>query len=709
MIGLVAFASSGAGWWFLSGRRFEAGARLFVLSEAMLLVGTAIAFDQLSRWHEAAPKTTSLVVLPLLLLALAVCAAPLALVGVGALRTVLAERRAADATTIDGYLARLSVCLRTTPSLRKRILREAEDHLRIASAEVGEAKAIERFGSPEQLAEAFAEETRGASAYAVAWTTLAAVATGLAALLAGVGYTLTRTVSDALGRMAASPDTFWDWRVAWPRLERESSALSLVAPPFRGGLSAALAVSVLLALSLALAAVATVRRRPRLAVGFALAAIGEGALGFGLTVVLERRLAHLQIAVLPPHVKWAAIAIGVVLVVTLWWAIELEFRSISHRSAPAALFVLVALPLLAGAFWRAPQPPSDGYLGAPPSRFLGSGPGTLGRTIPDSPVAIAGGSGKIAFAWVGLAGLDSGRPSRKVGICGYVFSIEGRASRPVPISVSVSDPGAIDALAVRPTAQGTSVAWGTASGLWLQSEAGRAKQIAAGRVGAVQLLSVRGRLTLLANVDGRLVLAQAPIWRVMPLANASGALLSAQTTGSGFAVLTRNASGLRFDLRAATGLGRRSWSIPVRNAGGAVGLLANGSPAIAFAGMDGGRSSLWLGTVGGGRLVRRLIASDLPCAVPIALGSVNGSTAVLTSNRCSAIRHGTLFTPDLVRASELISRDGNWRQYQFPDLAFDRGVYFDGAPYGVRVEVADSSHSRLPFLTAVGDDRLVWP
>ena len=705
-IGFVALASSGAGWWFLSGHRFGVGARLCVLAEALLLTGATIAFEQLPRWHEASPNAASLAVLPLLLLALAVCGAPLALVGVGALRKALAERRAADTSTIDGYLARLSVCLQTTPSLRGRILREAEDHLRIAATEIGEAKAIERFGTPEQLAEAFTTEARVASAYAVAWATLAAISLELAALLAATGYSMNRTVSLANSMLIGQPDTFWWNTGAGAHLESMSSTLSLVPPPLRGGLTVALALAALMALTSAVTAVATVRRRPPFAVICAATSVALSTLAIGLALALEVRLARFQVPLLP-QVKWLALAIAGVLVAALWCAIELEIRTIRLRQTVLALGVAVFLPLLAGTCWRAPQPPGDGYWGWPPSPSLETGPFTLGAPLDDSPLAIGADAGEVAFAWVGWAqGLSDSRRTR-ARLCAYVSTASGIEPRRSSIAPAVANPMSIRALAVLPTRRGLALAWGTASGAWVRLGSSSPKPITAGRVEALQLFSLRGRPTLIAGVGGRLVMARAPRWQATPLVDTSGTLLSARSAGGGFALLTRGRSGLRFELRTASGGRGGSWSIPLRAVGGGVvGQLPGGRAAVAFAGASGGRYSLWLGVVRGGKLVRRLIASDRPCVKPLALGSGNGSAAVLTGSRCLALGQGSLFTASVVGTSEFISTHGSWQRYQIPDWVYEEGALFDDSPYLLS---ALSTHNGEDVLMVTGGASLVMP
>ncbi len=702
VIGFVALVTSGAGWWFLSGRRFGAGARLFVLSEAMLLAGAALAFDQLSRWHEASPNTASLAVLPLLLLALAVCGAPPALVGVGALRKALAERRAADTGTIDGYLARLDACLHTTPRLRRRILREAEDHLRIAATEIGEAKAIERFGTPEQLAEAFTTEARVASAYAVAWTTLAAISLELAALLAATGYSMNRDVIMLIGQ----PDTFWWNTGAGAHLESMSSTLSLVPPPLRGGLTVALALAALMALTSAVTAVATVRRRPPFAVICAATSVALGTLAIGLALALEVRLARFQVALLP-HVKWLALAIAGVLIAALWCAIELEIRTIRLRQTVLALGVAVFLPLLAGTCWRAPQPPGDGYWGWPPSPSLETGPFTLGAPLDDFPHAIGADAGKVAFAWVGWAQGSSDSRRTRARLRAYVSTASGIEPRRSSIALTVASPKSIRALAVLPTRKGLALAWGTADGAWVRLGSSSPKPIAGGRVEALQLFSLQGRPTLIVGVGGRLVMARAPRWQVTSLVDTSGTLLSARSAGGGFALLTRGRSGLRFELRTASGGRGDSWSIPLRVVGGGVvGQLPGGRAAVAFAGASGGRYSLWLGVVRGGKLVRRLIATDRPCVKPLALGSGNGSAAVLTGSRCLALGQGSLFTASVVGTSEFISTHGSWQRYQIPDWVYEEGVLFDDSPYLLS---ALSTHNGEDVLMVTGGASLVMP
>jgi hypothetical protein len=70
---------------------------------------------------------------------------------------------------VDRYLAELE---RALPRLgRKRLLTEAEDHLREASRELGEEEAVARFGPARQVAAGLAGAT------AIAWTRAAILAT----------------------------------------------------------------------------------------------------------------------------------------------------------------------------------------------------------------------------------------------------------------------------------------------------------------------------------------------------------------------------------------------------------------------------------------------------------------------------------------------------------------------------------------------------
>ena len=57
---------------------------------------------------------------------------------------------------IRTYLAELERALPLAPGLKRRILAEAEDHLREAEADVGAEAAVERFGEAKTVARSFA-------------------------------------------------------------------------------------------------------------------------------------------------------------------------------------------------------------------------------------------------------------------------------------------------------------------------------------------------------------------------------------------------------------------------------------------------------------------------------------------------------------------------------------------------------------------------
>jgi hypothetical protein len=86
---------------------------------------------------------------------------------------------------IDAYLAELGRRLGRDPLLRRRVLVEVEDHLREAARRDGVEAALERFGSPDLVAQGFAAE-RAASAAVWATAAVAAAAGGfLVAYLVG--------------------------------------------------------------------------------------------------------------------------------------------------------------------------------------------------------------------------------------------------------------------------------------------------------------------------------------------------------------------------------------------------------------------------------------------------------------------------------------------------------------------------------------------
>jgi HAAS domain-containing protein len=83
-------------------------------------------------------------------------------------------------SAIDRYLRELERELRVGRRRRRRILAEAEDHLREAAREAGEEAAVARFGAPREVARRFAEAAAGAPARLAAQ--LLAVALALAFL-----------------------------------------------------------------------------------------------------------------------------------------------------------------------------------------------------------------------------------------------------------------------------------------------------------------------------------------------------------------------------------------------------------------------------------------------------------------------------------------------------------------------------------------------
>jgi len=82
-------------------------------------------------------------------------------------------------TPVERHLAELSAALAVRGAARRRFLRECRDHLADAAAEVGEEKAVRRFGPPAEVAAAFDLEVaarRGVRSTAV--TAAAVLATG---------------------------------------------------------------------------------------------------------------------------------------------------------------------------------------------------------------------------------------------------------------------------------------------------------------------------------------------------------------------------------------------------------------------------------------------------------------------------------------------------------------------------------------------------
>jgi hypothetical protein len=96
---------------------------------------------------------------------------------------------------ISGYLRELAARLddfRVPPSLARRLLAEAHDHLEEASGRIGEEQAVRSFGAPEELAAVAAAEL------ATAWTRKAAFATFTVLAPAGAAYAaLFATLSQA--------------------------------------------------------------------------------------------------------------------------------------------------------------------------------------------------------------------------------------------------------------------------------------------------------------------------------------------------------------------------------------------------------------------------------------------------------------------------------------------------------------------------------
>jgi hypothetical protein len=732
-LSLLAVVTAGAGWWSPARHPLGASTRLFLLAEALLIAEAVLVVLAYPNWHRVEPDVRLLKILPFPLAALAICGAPFVYFSIRALQRALAARRGAATPTIDSYLDCLSVCLRTTPRLRWRILHETEDHLRLAAEEVGEKKAIRRFGTPEQVAEGFASESRVARSYAVAWTTLVVVASGIVVLLAVTADTLITQAKAASSTTNAYRVTgvTWDWGARSP-LEPLTSWLTSVPPPLRGGIAIALAVTAALALALALAAVAVVRRKPRLAATCALLAMLEGALGLGLACALERRLYDLY--VLPFGVnaqRSAAIGAVVALTATLWLALELVPRSIRVVPCSTALCALVALPLIAGLSWQAPHPPTDGYWGLRSSDDLDPAKYVVSKTA-HAPVAMMVAHGRIAVATVGPVWTSRRQGGRlvaratKVEIRGLVLSVKRNVKpRRSVIAVPVSDPGAIRTLAVWPTAKGAVLAWGTAGGLWLRVETS-ARQIASGHANSLHLFSAGGRLVLIATVGRRRLIASAPDWRPRALPELSGELLSVQAARNEFVTLERieSESDLRLDLRNASGSVERQWAIPLRIADGVTGLLPGGRFGVAYSGMAGGHYALWLGTIRGERLERRLVSDDRPCAIPMALGSVDRAAAVLTRSRCS--------TPSLTAADpmsatyEFVAKGQGWDRYEYQwRMIFRAGAYLDGFSYAISEQVSYPNYAPMAIspgqptpkpkgparydVYSTGDSRLAWP
>ena len=85
-------------------------------------------------------------------------------------------------SAIDRYLSELGRKLRVGGRLRRRILLEAEDHLREAASDGGEEAAVARFGAPTEVAGRFTETAVGMRARVAARLLVVALALAFLAL-----------------------------------------------------------------------------------------------------------------------------------------------------------------------------------------------------------------------------------------------------------------------------------------------------------------------------------------------------------------------------------------------------------------------------------------------------------------------------------------------------------------------------------------------
>ncbi len=706
----VALAASIVGWSLNSSGRPAIGVRIYFVAEVLLLAAAGVALAQRSAWHDAAPDMPVVFFVPFVLIGLAACGAPSVLSGLRTIRRTLAEHRAADTSTIEGYLLRLNARLRTTPASRRRIMHEAEDHLRSAAVAVGEAKAIERFGTPERLADAFADESYQARVRTVAWANLLAVSFGLAVLM----YEARRVFYGAVASLNQIGAVWWTGSSRYPRIEPVNSWLTLVLPPFRGGLAIALAVASLSPVAAALLAVAAARRRPSLALKATLLSLIEGVAGFSLALVLWKRLSEGSWLTggsypsIPQHSIWAAIAVGAAFAAACWCAVELAPWRRPGLGSTAALCALIVLPLGVGFVWKAPQPPSDGRLGLPPQAWLTTSLTTYGRESAAGPLEESAGKERLSIAWLGWADERPGQlmpgKTRAPELAGYTFfggRSRSKPHEPIPFELPLKIKDSVRALAVTPEVRPTA-AWGSNHGLWLRTNSGRVLRLTNAPTAALQLLETGNGAVLYGISGGALVVARSPLWRPRRLETVKGDLLSAAVTARGVAVLIGSGSGLRLDLRTPNGSLLGSWRV-AEATNGVAGRLADGRPAVAFNGLVSGSHVLAFATLSPGGLKTQVVSNEYPCAVPVAVGSIGRSPALLTRSRC--LRPKTAAGDpggEVLSTFEFLEQSSGWDRYVFPGWVFQVGAYVEGSPVGA---TAGLDHS----VVVAGDGSAVFP
>jgi hypothetical protein len=154
---------------------------------------------------------------------------------------------------IDLYLAELRRALPGDPLLRRRVLSEAEGHLRESAAEVGEAEAVARFGAAADIAAEFAEPAARRAAVAAALSLLGAAGAFLAAYVVAEN-----TLPPAPWPSADAAPDYLRWKAGAATAAFAAGAAATAVALALGGLGRArlaLAAAVGAALALAAAAV----------------------------------------------------------------------------------------------------------------------------------------------------------------------------------------------------------------------------------------------------------------------------------------------------------------------------------------------------------------------------------------------------------------------------------------------------------------------
>ena len=400
---LAGVAAAIATWFLLSSERVRAAVRAALISLALQLTAVAVAVFDASSWANWNTGDQFAKRLPTVLVLISSVALVGALASLKTLRGFLARLRSADATTVDGYIARLEAGLQTTPRRRARILSEVAEHLRDSATELGEREATERFGTPEKLAATFEAQTLVANVSVVVWSALAATAAGLFVLIQIAGdfldagsASVTSPLSELSGRV---------WMTSQLRLlpiESFTSQLSNVPPPLRGGLALAIALAATFGFVLAVAAVIA-KNRPRLAGKLAALSLTQAVLAGVLVAVISQNGYRDYRLALPPMDVWGLYAAAILVAAALWCLLELAPKRVPTLRSGAVSVAVIAMPLFIATAWSAPSPAIKGLLQPftypPMNTYLGSVPsGTDGKQV-----ALTRVGPETIVAWVGLS------------------------------------------------------------------------------------------------------------------------------------------------------------------------------------------------------------------------------------------------------------------------------------------------------------------